>query len=836
MFAIGKYITAGDLKEFLWIAEYVLSECDPALDLPEESRWAAELYDKVREHSGALREGIYETLTVLAVHGGNLFGNRLGIDVEDRISALVNKLLSPFTLNKLLSHNHDLPRLAEAAPKEFLDLVEADLRNDQPDLLCLLKPVSPGFPGYCPRTGLMWALECLGWKHIGRISRILANLSRTAIDDNWSPKPITSLKAIFRCSDPQTAASLEDRMSVLERLCNEYPDIGWQICISQLDTGPQIVHLNHRPRWRSDATGAGQLAENEDMAAFGQKAFQLAISRPEHGHITLGDLVELLRSLPLDEQAIVWNLVEQWVSKGPNDESKGHLRDKIRDSVLGSSSKGFFEDEMVKRARKVYKDLQPSNTVSRYTWLFADYYIELPLDELENDPLDFDKHQDRIDRYRLNAMKDIWAECGFEGVNSLLIGGGEPVIVGECLSGVLTEMESRVHFVSKCLSIHGDHEYEIGSCLLRFLSCIEKTSCVAIITKIASCVDPDRIMRLFHCAPFRNDIWRLLDDYDEDIRTRYWKEIIPTSNVLNAEEANEVVDRFLEVQRPNDAFRTVRFNYNDVETTRLYRLLRALGMVGANQSGYDRRNAHDVTDALKSLDSRSGIATDQKAQLEFMFINVIRMSKGWITNLERQFFDTPISFMQVLALTSRRKDNKPDPPEWVISDLEYRSRVAQDAFSALDQIRGLPGMDSNDTINEEYLLSWINEVRRLCVMHGREKSGDYYIGKILSNAPAGDDEVRPCLPVCNVLEKIASQNVAGGFVSGIRHPDGLPTVRWEGEIQEERELADRYRKWSRVRAITHPFVSSLLEDTAKSYEGDVARWNTDLRTRERLDD
>ena len=836
LFAISKYITAEDLKEFFWIAEYVLSERDPALDLPEESRWAAGLYDKMREHSGALREGIYETLTVLAVHGGTLLRNHLGNDVEGCVSALVNKLLSPFTLDKLLSHNHDLPRLAEAAPKEFLDLVEADLRKDQPELLGLLKPVSPSFPGYCPRTGLMWALECLGWKHIGRISRILANLSRTDIDDNWSPKPITSLKAIFRCWFPQTAASLEDRMNALTMLCKDYPDIGWQICISQLDNGPQIGEHNYRPRWRSDATGAGHSVENDEIQAFMEKAFTLATTRSEYDHTTLGDLVERSRHLPHDEQAIVWNLIERWVSKGQNDESKGYLRDQIRNTVLSSSGRRFFEDDMVEHASKVYTDLRPSDIVSQYTWLFADYYVELPDDELENDLQDFEKQQVRIRAYRLNAMADIWDECGFDGVYTILIGGGQPFIVGECLGDSLTKMESRVQFVSNCLSIHGDHEYKIRQCLLRFLSWIKRNVCAEIITKVAVNMDHDHVISLFQCAPFRTDIWRLLDSYDEDIRTRYWKEIIPTSHVLNAEEANEVVDNFLTARRPNEAFQTIRFKFKDVETGRLYRLLYALGTAGVSQSGNDRLNAHDVTEALESLDSRSGITTDQKAQLEFMFIDAIRMSKGRITNLELQFFDTPITFIQVLALAFHRKDKKPDPPEWVINDLEVRNRAAQDAFSVLGQIRGLPGMDSNSTIDEEVLISWINEVRRLCVLHGREEIGDYYIGKILANAPAGDDEIHPCLPVCDVMEKTASRKLGEGFMAGVEFPDGYVKVRWEGEIQKESEHIDRYREWSRVRSITHPFVSRLLEDIAKYYEGDVARWNIDMRTRERLDD
>lgn len=83
-----------DLAEFFMLAEYVLSESDPALDLPEDQRWAAELYGKIRDHSAALREGVCETLVVLSVPGNNLFRDRLGIDVEARVSSLIRRLLS----------------------------------------------------------------------------------------------------------------------------------------------------------------------------------------------------------------------------------------------------------------------------------------------------------------------------------------------------------------------------------------------------------------------------------------------------------------------------------------------------------------------------------------------------------------------------------------------------------------------------------------------------------------------------------------------------------------------------------------------------------------------
>ena len=175
LFAIARMVTPADLDRFFYSAEYVLSESDPALELPEEKRWAAALYGKKRDHSGALREGICETLVILSVHGNNLFQDRLGIDVEDRVADLIHKLLVPLTIEKLLSYDRDLPRYAEAAPDEFLNIFEADLRSDTPIVFDLLKPVDSGlFWASPPRTGLLWALECLAWKS-QNLPRVVGN-------------------------------------------------------------------------------------------------------------------------------------------------------------------------------------------------------------------------------------------------------------------------------------------------------------------------------------------------------------------------------------------------------------------------------------------------------------------------------------------------------------------------------------------------------------------------------------------------------------------------------------------------------------------------------------
>ena len=393
LFALASSMTRTHLTDFLELAKCVLSESDPSLELPLEERWLASFYGKEREHSAALRTGVCETLLLLAVHGSSLF-RILGIDVEDLVSDLVRRLLTPFTNENILSHDGDLPNYAEAAPEAFLTLLEEDLKRPDPVLRKLLRKVDTGIVFDSPsRTGLLWALERLAWspKLLMRVVLILADLSRTEIDDNWVNKPIRSLEAIFRSWIPQTAAALNERIKALEVLCERLPDIGWKICIQQSTRSHGFASLSARPTWRSDAAGAGEPLSVAEADAFSRKAFDLAIQW-RHSQSTLGDLVERLARVPEEDQLSIWKLIDAWSQTEENEWKKAELRERIRRSVPMRHQEGMAGGW----ARKIYQKLEPRDPVARNAWLFEGSHKSA--DELQ------DKNHDWEERGEANLL------------------------------------------------------------------------------------------------------------------------------------------------------------------------------------------------------------------------------------------------------------------------------------------------------------------------------------------------------------------------------------------------------------------------------------------------
>jgi hypothetical protein len=269
-----------------------------------------------------------------------------------------------------------------------------------------------------------------------------------------------------------------------------------------------------------------------------------------------------------------------------------------------------------------------------------------------------------------------------------------------------------------------------------------------------------------------------------------------------------------------------------IETSRLKRLLMAVGTVYAEPAGHFMVDSYYISDALEALDGRTGVSPDEMARLEFMFMEALEDSEQGIPNLERQIAESPAIFAQAVGFAFKRSDTGEDPQEWQVDDAEQRAAAARRAYRLLDQLRRVPGADADGKINAEELLAWITEVRRLCAQHARANIGDQKIGQLLSKAPNDADGLWPCRPVCEAMEWIASPQIAIGFEIGTRNSRG---AHWRGEGgAEEREFAAKFGNWARQLKFEFPYVASVLESIAASYDREAEWHDSDARVRKWL--
>ena len=835
LFAVSRWMTARDVTDFVDFAEYVLSESDPALELPEDQRWFAGFYGKVREHSNALRTGVCETLAMLSVHGNALFLKRLGMDVRAYVAALVKRLLTPFTSDKLRSHDSDLPGYAEAAPEEFLGLLEEDLRQPKPVLRELLKPVGTGLFEHPARTGILWALERLAWssRTFMRVVEILARLSQPRIGDNWFNSPLNSLSALFCWWMPQTAAPFSDRLRALEFLCRRFPDVGWQLCIRQFEVGQQVAFAGARPRWRNDAGGAGQPLMNRERSEFARKALDLAIEWPTHDRKTLEHLLDRLGAMSNENRSSVWKRIDVWAQSETDERARAGLREKIR--IMFLTRGGFYrnlEADQRARARATCEKLTPRDPVRRHAWLFANEWMPCSVDDGDEEDVDFEEQEKRIDGLRKAAITDIWSARRLDGSLGLLA-DGDAWTIGRYTAYCAGDVASATGVLRTSLSIDTDSDGKIDDFMRGFLWFVDEDLRPVLIATVAEAATVDQIVRLFRSAPFRDQTWRLLDRQPEHVRERYWQIVTPRTARFTESETTELVDNLLKVGRPREAYSAVRPFWDVVETSRLKRILSAVAKIGM-ESG-DDGEIHLLSEALRSLGGRPRVTVDEMAQLEFAFIQTLDRIEQGIPNLERKVSESPVVFVQALALFSRRDDDGQDPPEWRVDDPGRNDAVGRAAYRLLKNVRRIPGADTEGRGDGRVLIQWVAEVRRLCREHGRAEIGDIRIGEFLSRAPSEKDGPWPCRSVCEVLETIASQDVAAGFEMGVYNARGAHSRSLDEGGKQERDLSARYRAWAEQLAFDYPHVAGILERIAKGYDRDAEREDSEVLVMKRLE-
>jgi hypothetical protein len=124
-------------------------------------------------------------------------------------------------------------------------------------------------------------------------------------------------------------------------------------------------------------------------------------------------------------------------------------------------------------------------------------------------------------------------------------------------------------------------------------------------------------------------------------------------------ENNESVERLLKAKRPRAAFSCIRFEPGKLDAQVLFRLLSAMAQGGNDQPGHYMLEHYNVEEAFNHLNKSPTLTLDQKAGLEFAYIEALVRpwdSRGYgIPNLERYIRRIPsFSFRRSPGPTNAR--------------------------------------------------------------------------------------------------------------------------------------------------------------------------------------
>ena len=812
-------LTSSDIKRFGEIASKTLGAISPKFDLPSEEQFMASVKGKVLAQSDTLRAGIVCSLALMgarperAVNAGeatyipsNVVCDALGEEKGWRIWATLG---------------NNLAALAEAAPDRFLNAVERDLEaNPSPFTDLFAQEGDVLFVG-CHHAGLLWALEGLAWssEHFSRVARALARLAEMDPGGQATNRPASSLKSLFLPTIRFSEVSDEYRVETLEGILSAIPNAGWRLLVDAHPNSHDFIMLRNPPAQRPWAQDGVPKPTWKDFYAFAGEIERLLMENVGGSAARWADMVEIIPRLSQENRENALESLSQRISALREDGESEKLWHELR--ICLSWHRSFPDADWAMPSSDlepidaIYRRLIPDDPRAAYSWLFSHRHA-LP----EGMPKEYSENDKAIADAQSGAIETVFADGGMSAILDIAKGAELPDRLGFVLSDALDSADVLEVALQNLESSEPNLVIMARNALAGLYSKLGLEILDEALGNVKdSGANPESLAYIYLAAPAVPETWRRLECEDRAVQVTYWLRLPPFK--VAETDVEFAVRKLLSVRRFSDAISLRSFSSLPREI--IIQALEAIPHELPNPATGEnpQPDAYKIAELLGLLDQSNEVSDEIIAGLEIPYFGILGQHRPNLA-IYRMVGKHPSVFADLVSWAFKR-DNASGDDEVLDEQTERRAIFGWRVLWDLDQI---PGLMDDGSVDAETLTAWVKEARRLCKERDREVIGDQYIGQILAYSPAGADGVWPCEVVRDLLENLRAPEIGTGFVMEKIKSRGVTTRGVFDGGDQERVLADGFRRDAAEISARRPFTASLLRQLADGYEAD-ARWNDD---------
>lgn len=808
-YALGHRIFEDHLDLFKTESIKVLRERDPALELPREERYLAEVRGKVWTHSARLRTGLAESVALLGSHPQALT-SVYADKAEGTARWVVHSVLKDADWQLWASLDDTLPLLAEAAPREFLDAVETALNSEPCPLEAVFAQESNAFGGSNYMTGLLWALETLAWggDHLAPVVLLLGALAEKDPGGNWGNRPANSLATILLPWFPQTAASLEKRIAAVKTLLSEHPKAGWQLLLDLLPQSHQTSMMTRKPAWRTLIPdtwreGATVREYREQIEAYTGLAVEVAqtdlsrlselvrkidqLSSEARTHLLSHLASPAVSTLPQDQRLLIWTNLIEMVSR--------HRKFEHAEWALNS--------EVITEMAQIAAKLAPNSATHRHQRLFTDRDFDL-YEETDN----FEDEMQKLLERRQEAVRDVYAEGGISAILEFINTVKAPLQVGIAFGAMASEKDDTA-ILPGALQTESPPltAFIAGYIFAKF----RHRSWDWIDNIDVSAWSVSEKAQLLGYLPFSPDTWKHAAEWLRQDESVYWSKA--GVNPFDAEGHIELaIERLLDVGRVREAIDCIARTIFRKQPVNTELCLRALLMASQSEVIISHIEGFEITKIIEAMQNDLNADPANVTRAEWAFMPLLDgHHEATPKFLEQNLADDPAFFCEVIRMIFRSKNVESAPKA------DHNDGVATNAYRLLMNWKTPPGKQLDGSFDGEALQSWLQYVKESCSASGHLDIALQRLGHVLHYSPADPDGLWMHRSVAEVLNGRDHGQVRRGFEIEIYNSRGAHAVDPKGG--PERELAKLYRKKAEDMEMEgYTRLATTLRETAAGYE------------------
>lgn len=828
---VSGQITGKHMEHFRNGVVEVLTEIDPAYTLPYKERWMAGIHGKKLKHSSDIRNSLADSLAFMAVRFNQ---KKIGDFEANVIAASIVTSIFEAAYNDRSGHlwatlsNSVLPLLAEAAPNEFLTVLEKELKTTPPKIKFIFQDneEDSSFSSHSPHTGILWALENFAWSpdFLIRSSYALSRLDELDPGGKLVNRPLGSLKDIFLSWHPQTTASVSQREEALESIITHYPDVGWKLLVAVLPDQHSFTTGSHVPKWREWELDK-QTVTYADLYQFVSAVTSLMLKNAGNDASKWADILESYENIPPETQDEVANLLAKMRLDKLGESGQALLWDKVRNIV--NKNKRFakqswaIKKEVLDKLLPALAHLKPNNTIDKYKWLFG-HDPNLPIED--SDDAAWEKYEVKVREARIDAVTNIYREGGVDllmqlshHVESIQYLG---VAVGEAAILVDADYENVLAHLS---GKDSSYEFARGVILGRFYPEDWKWA-EKIIAQSDALKEATNLGSFLNLLPLSTKTWRIVDISSPETQKYYW-ENSPAYGLHGDENYVRLTEELLKAGQPYTALEALSLYTeraeNKPDCDLVFRAFEAF--IKSDPKKVGRVDlamfSHHASRLLKYLDSQQNVDKSRLAQIEWGLLPALKHERK-PKILYEELATNPKFFAEVVGWVYRRRGSK---KRKLTKEEETRARLGSELLESWNMIPGT----TNGKIDQQDLLAWVKTAREMLEKSGRIAIGDQIIGKVLAHSKVDDDGAWPLIAVRNAIEAIESDDLEQGIRLAVYNNRGV-TTRSIGEGGgQERELAQKYNNYADKVKFRWPHTAFVLLKIADTWRLEGERQDND---------
>ncbi|MDY0295865.1 MAG: hypothetical protein RB296_00980 [Acidobacteriota bacterium] len=826
---LGKKLSDIDLDRFEKIAVKVLSEVDPAFDLPGDERYMAEIEGKVLSYSISVRDGIADALALLGSHP-DLFPYCSENKTESVAIMVVRRLLENADWRIWGSLNRHLPLLAEAAPGEFLSVVEKALNQSPCPFWELFAQENTELMGNNYMTGLLWALESLAWdeRYLTRVTVILGELSEIDPGGNWANRPKNSLIRIFLPWMSQTTASIEKRMIAINTLVKEIPESAWDTIINLLPNQHQVSTYSYKPRWRMqipEQSGKEILMHEfwEQVSGYAE----LALSMADESVTRLRTLIEIMGNLPPEGFKGLLNRLESDDITSLPDEERTSLWSALMDFTSWhrrfADAKWALKENILKRIDKVASTLAPKDPINLHRRLFngrtLDFYTE---------DVDIREQEKQIAERRKKALSDIYSTGGVDQILRFSENVQSPNQVGKTFGYIAGSQDDRAILPMQLSDGRGSiRDFVAGYIFARH----RDKGWGWVDQQFTEDWEPEQRAKFSLNLPFCPETWTRVKKHLGNNDSLYWKQVFFNPIEVNVD-YEHAFDKLLENERPTEAINCIygaRLNKHDLDHDRVVKALMAAVISDEIPHMMD---IYHIVELIKALQDDPNTKDDNLFKVEWAYLEALNAHNNASPKLlEKKLTEEAGFFCEMirLAFRSRHEEKRSKKPS------EEGRKVAAHAFKLLRKWSNPPGTLEDGSFSPDSFQQWLTEMKEICTQSGHLEVAMNQLGETLIHTPTDPGGLWIHKTVAEALNAKDAEDMRSGFRFGFSNSRGVHQVDPTG--QPERDLAQRYKsKADAVEKAGYHRLAAEMRELSQSYIREAKRVIAECKAEHELEE